>query len=113
MENDFSKMTREELIVYCKNQKIRGYSGKKKSEIVKMVLNMITSKPISNTISNKVHRLNYIGSKYQLLEWLLQNMKDKTGWESFDTKRFADLFAGTGIVSHTLRLQGLSYFQMM
>lgn len=54
----------------------------------------------------KATRLNYIGSKYQLLEWLTDSIKEKTGWSSLANKRFADIFAGTGIVSHHFRLQG-------
>jgi len=35
---DYSNKTREELIAICKDKGIKGYSGKKKDEIVKMVL---------------------------------------------------------------------------
>jgi adenine-specific DNA-methyltransferase len=54
----------------------------------------------------KVNRLNYIGSKFQLLDWLDSNIKEKTGWASFAGKRVGDLFAGTGIVSHYFRSKG-------
>lgn len=54
----------------------------------------------------KIQRLNYIGSKYQLLGWLTDFMKEKTGFTSFQNKTVADLFAGTGVVSHHFRLQG-------
>ena len=53
-----------------------------------------------------VHRLNYIGSKYQLLPWIESRMKVVTGWVSFKNKTIADLFAGTGIVSHFFRTKG-------
>ena len=53
-----------------------------------------------------VQRLNYIGSKYQLLGWLTDFMKEKTGFTTFRNKTVADLFAGTGVVSHHFRLQG-------
>lgn len=59
----------------------------------------ISTKPLTE----KVCRLNYIGSKFQLLEWITQNIKDKTGWTSFEDKTIADLFAGTGIVSYHFR----------
>jgi len=55
-----------------------------------------------------VQRLNYIGSKYQLLDWIQGIIREKTGWDTFTGKRFADLFAGTGIVSHSFRLAGSS-----
>ena len=51
----------------------------------------------------KIHRLNYIGSKFQLLDWITENMKEKTGWTSFTNKTVADLFAGTGVVSYHFR----------
>ena len=53
----------------------------------------------------RIQRLNYIGSKYQLIGWLTDFMKEKTGFASFENKRIADLFAGTGVVSHHFRLQ--------
>jgi adenine-specific DNA-methyltransferase len=53
-----------------------------------------------------VHRLNYIGSKYQLLDWIAGHIKVTTGWETFEDKTIADLFAGTGIVSHFFRTNG-------
>jgi adenine-specific DNA-methyltransferase len=56
--------------------------------------------------SAKIHRLNYIGSKYQLLQWLTDYIKEKTGFATFENKTVADLFAGTGVVSHHFRQQG-------
>jgi len=58
----------------------------------------------------KIHRLNYIGSKYQLLGWLTDYMKEKTGFTTFRNKTVADLFAGTGVVSHHFRLQGATVY---
>ena len=52
----------------------------------------------------KVNRLNYIGSKFQLLEWITGIIKEKTSWDSFENKRIADLFSGTGIVSYHFRM---------
>jgi adenine-specific DNA-methyltransferase len=54
----------------------------------------------------KLQRLNYIGSKFQLLEWLQTTMLAKTGWADFRGRRVADLFAGTGVVSHHFRCLG-------
>ena len=53
-----------------------------------------------------IHRLNYIGSKFQLLDWITENMKEKTGWASFANKTVTDLFAGTGVVSYHFRTNG-------
>jgi adenine-specific DNA-methyltransferase len=52
---------------------------------------------------SKINRLNYIGSKFQLLEWLEEQILLSTGYENFNEKNVADLFAGTGIVSHFFR----------
>lgn len=53
-----------------------------------------------------VQRLNYIGSKYNLLEWIETTIKEVTGLESLRSVRVADIFAGTGIVSHYFRTIG-------
>ena len=45
-----------------------------------------------------IKRLNYIGSKYQLLEWLQENIQDQIQ-TPLNGLRVADLFAGTGVVS--------------
>jgi adenine-specific DNA-methyltransferase len=59
-------------------------------------------------MASDVRRLNYIGSKFRLLEWLEAAMLEKTGWGAggFSGRRVADLFGGTGIVSHHFRLAG-------
>lgn len=53
-----------------------------------------------------VKRLNYIGSKFQLLHWLTETTKTALTTTTLAGLRIADLFAGTGIVSHHFRLQG-------
>jgi adenine-specific DNA-methyltransferase len=53
-----------------------------------------------------VHRLSYIGSKYQLIDWIFTHIRDRTGWSDFKDKKIADLFAGTGIVSWNFRNLG-------
>jgi len=55
---------------------------------------------------NSVKRLNYIGSKFQLLHWLTETTKAALSTTTLAGLRIADLFAGTGIVSHHFRLQG-------
>ena len=65
----------------------------------------MTEHPIP-TKPEKIQRLNYIGSKFQLLEWIDQTIREKTGWADFRGKVVADLFAGTGVVSHYLRNKG-------
>lgn len=48
-------------------------------------------------------QLNYIGSKNKLLDWIYENIKSRTS-----DKKFFDVFAGSGAVSHYMRLRGYS-----
>lgn len=91
-----TQKTRAELIAICKEKGIKGYSGKTKEALCQM---LDTVAPIAG----KIHRLNYIGSKFQLLDWITRAIQEKTGWTSFANKTVADIFAGTGIVSHHFR----------
>jgi adenine-specific DNA-methyltransferase len=102
---NYLNKTREELIFICKEKNINGYSKKKKEDIIKMLSdNSSISSNINTDITpEKIHRLNYIGSKFKLLEWITNNIKEKTGWDSFENKNIGDLFSGTGIVSYYFR----------
>ncbi len=96
---NYSKKTLVELKALCKTKNIKGYSCKKKSEIIQLLQEGgVPPPPVS-----AVRRLNYIGSKFQLLDWLTENIKTETGWNSFENKTVADIFSGTGIVSHHFR----------
>jgi len=53
-----------------------------------------------------VRRLNYIGSKYNLLEWITETLHEVTGWTDVRDKLVGDLFSGTGIVSYHFRHLG-------
>lgn len=53
-----------------------------------------------------MRRLNYIGSKYPLLDWITETICQTTGWTTLQGKRIGDLFAGTGCVSYHLRSLG-------
>ncbi len=106
---EYSKKTREELITICKERSIKGYSGKKRDEIEKLLSpngDTLVIQDVPAVSSEKIYRLNYIGSKFQLLDWITLHMKEKTGWTSFTNKRIGDLFAGTGIVSYHFRKNG-------
>ena len=50
--------------------------------------------------------MNYIGSKYSLLDFIHKTISEVTGYKSGDVYTFADLFAGTGIVGASYRKQG-------
>ena len=47
--------------------------------------------------------MNYIGSKYSLLDFLESTIKEVTGYKDGDNYIFGDLFAGTGIVGQTYK----------
>lgn len=61
---DYSNKTRQELIDICKEKSIKGYSGKKKNEILKLLLpdsvdaNYHNSTQSSNTISDKLKMID-------------------------------------------------------
>lgn len=50
--------------------------------------------------------MNYIGSKYSLLDFLTETISGVTGYKSGDSYVFADLFAGTGVVGQTFKSMG-------
>lgn len=50
--------------------------------------------------------MNYIGSKYSLLNFLHTAISDVTGYKKGDEYTFADLFAGTGVVGTSYRKNG-------
>jgi adenine-specific DNA-methyltransferase len=50
--------------------------------------------------------MNYIGSKYSLLDFLKTTIDDVTGYKESDHFIFGDLFAGTGIVGQTYKTKG-------
>jgi adenine-specific DNA-methyltransferase len=115
---DYSKKTREELIALCKEKGIKGYSGKKKTDILQILTASQQQQALNNEIvqvatvpsqpqskNEKISRLNYIGSKFQLLDWISTTMKQKTSYMTFQNNTIADLFAGTGVVSHYFRNQ--------
>lgn len=50
--------------------------------------------------------MNYIGSKYSLLDFLNSTITNVTGYKNGDEYIFADLFAGTGVVGASYRKKG-------
>ena len=67
---DYSKKTREELIAICKEKKTKGYSGKKKDEIIQL----LSESPVKNEVNNEIIVSPSMDSKLKMI----------------------DLFAGTG-----------------
>lgn len=52
--------------------------------------------------------MNYIGSKYSLIDFLKETIMSVTGFENGNGRVFGDLFAGTGIVGATFRSLGFN-----
>lgn len=50
--------------------------------------------------------MNYIGSKYSLIDFIEESIFDVTGYNYGDSFSFADLFAGTGIVGSSFKKLG-------
>lgn len=50
--------------------------------------------------------MNYIGSKYSLMEFLQDTIGNVTGYPNGEGRVFADLFAGTGVVGSTYKAMG-------
>lgn len=50
--------------------------------------------------------MNYIGSKYSLMEFLKNTIGNVTGYQSDEGHIFADLFAGTGVVGSAYKEMG-------
>ncbi len=50
--------------------------------------------------------MNYIGSKFSLLDFLKTTISDVTGFEDGEPFTFADLFAGTGVVGGEYKKNG-------
>ena len=51
---DYSKKTREELIAICKEKSIKGYSTKKKDDIIKLLIPVV----VHNATSNKLNMID-------------------------------------------------------
>lgn len=111
MEPVKQKNTIQDLIKICKSKDIKGYSGLSKAKIQSLIDDadkLKSPKPEQTVDKPTVYRLNYIGSKYQLLDWITTHMKAATCSNDFQGTHIADLFAGTGIVSHHFRTLGAS-----
>jgi DNA (cytosine-5)-methyltransferase 1 len=93
---DFSNKTKDELISLCKERKIKGYSGKKKEDIIQLLLqgNSIVkqvNEAQSETINNSINEGGVIGA---------QGPSGTVVERSSLTLSMIDLFSGTGAFTY-------------
>lgn len=110
---DMESLTLAALKIICLQREIKIPAGSRKADVLALLEESEKSQnppptpvPVQASTETVVKRLNYIGSKYQLLDWLDEVICSKTGFDDLNGKRVGDLFAGTGIVSFHFRKQG-------
>lgn len=95
---DYSTKSRDELILICKEKSVKGYSGKKKQEIL-LLLNS-TEVELPETLTKetpiKFPMPQYLGSKTKYIDHILKYVPH--GVESI-----LDAFSGSGIVSYAFK----------
>lgn len=118
-EMNYSTKTRKELITLCKEKKIKGYSGKKKDYVVKLltdsqqVNDIVVLPPIveenTNTIINAssddyVYQtmLTCIGNKRKLVKNISEIVEEVKTMINKDKLNIVDGFAGSSVVSREL-----------
>ncbi len=112
---DYTKKTREELIAICKEKSIKGYSGKKKGEIILLLSPIVpvtvstpTSTPITMEIDEGHHKFVYqtmltcIGNKRKLVSNIRSIIDDIRILLSKEKLNIVDGFAGSSVVSREL-----------
>lgn len=73
--SDYSKKTREELIILCRENKVKGYSTKKKKELIEILTNMTELGNLNKketTIKIVKPFLKWVGGKTQILDEVLR-----------------------------------------
>jgi len=102
---DYTKKTREELIAICKEKSIKGYSGKKKEDI----LGLLTHNATTNTITYRSNKnIRYMGCKQKLLEKIHASVMKCAEQIPHRPCVLFDGFSGTGTVSSHFSENGFS-----
>ena len=113
---DYTKKSREELIAICKEKNIKGYSGKKKSDIIillnssnTLIPNTIENVQVNNVINEDQHNkfvyqtmLTCIGNKRKLVSNIRSIIDDIRILLSKEKLNIVDGFAGSSVVSREL-----------
>ena len=116
---DYNKKTREEIIAICKEKNIKGYSGKKKADII-ILLNssdssnntiipiIVDNVPNNSTIKDDPNKFVYqtmltcIGNKRKLVSNIRSIIDDIRILLSKDKLNIVDGFSGSSVVSREL-----------
>lgn len=116
---DYSKNTKEELIAICKERGIKGYSRKKKEEIIKRLLDNGCVLPKKECVleeevksnSDLIHSADHyvyqtmltcIGNKRKLVKNIRNVVDEVRGLLNKDKLNILDGFAGSSVVSREL-----------
>jgi len=114
---DYTKKTREELITLCKEKSIKGYSGKKKEEIILLLSPLVTAPvnvpitvitPVTMEIDEGHHKFVYqtmltcIGNKRKLVSNIRSIIDEIRIILSKEKLNIVDGFAGSSVVSREL-----------
>jgi len=118
-EMDYTKKSREELISICKSKNIKGYSGKKKADIILLLnssvsSNTVTKEHVENAPTNELinkgdhHEFIYqtmltcIGNKRKLVSNIRSIFNEIRILLSKEKLNIVDGFAGSSVVSREL-----------
>jgi adenine-specific DNA-methyltransferase len=106
---DYTKKTREELIVICKDKSIKGYSGKKKDNIILLLSTpSVIAKHFDTEINEEHNKFVYqtmltcIGNKRKLVSNIRSIFDDIRILLSKEKLNIVDGFAGSSVVSREL-----------
>jgi adenine-specific DNA-methyltransferase len=119
---DYTKKSREELISICKEKNIKGYSGKKKADIIILITSKDSSNTVSPTLIERVDNvqtsavmneddhnkfvyqtmLTCIGNKRKLVSNIRSIFDEIRLLLSKDKLNIVDGFAGSSVVSREL-----------
>jgi adenine-specific DNA-methyltransferase len=108
---DYSKKSRQELLAICKEKNIKGYSGKKKDELITLLSNAPTTESVENESEMKddssdeyVYQtmLTCIGNKRKLVKNIRNIVEEIRVLLNKGKLNIVDGFAGSSVVSREL-----------
>jgi DNA (cytosine-5)-methyltransferase 1 len=107
---DYVNKTKEELVLICKDKQIKGYSGKKKDEIIKLItegeskviqsVTDIVANENTTTINTNTINTNTINTN------TINTNTINTNTINTNTLKMIDLFAGTGAFTYAFEKTG-------